>query len=105
MNEIFGKDKAPIIGKRQLTFKTNQIIEEDIIKTNEVIDMSNTELIKADKIQIENTSTKLTVATVGTTIVGAVAMSVAGIKIGLILGTVALFSGTVWSIWPEKIIK
>lgn len=30
MNELFGKDKAPIIGKRQLTFKTNQIIEDDI---------------------------------------------------------------------------
>ena len=30
MNEIFGKDKAPIIGKRQLTFKTNQIIEDDV---------------------------------------------------------------------------
>lgn len=30
MNELFGKDKAPIIGKRQLTFKTNQIIEDDV---------------------------------------------------------------------------
>jgi hypothetical protein len=30
MKELFGKDKAPIIGKRQLTFKTNQIIEDDI---------------------------------------------------------------------------
>ena len=29
MNEIFGKDNAPIIGKRKLTFKTEQIIEED----------------------------------------------------------------------------
>lgn len=30
MNEIFGKDKAPIIGKRQLLFKNDQIIEEDL---------------------------------------------------------------------------
>ena len=38
MNELFGKDKAPIIGKRQLTFKTNQIIEEDV---PELIELGN----------------------------------------------------------------
>ena len=38
MNEIFGKDKAPVIGKRQLVFKTGQIIEEDY---PELIELGN----------------------------------------------------------------
>ena len=54
MNEIFGKDKAPIIGKRQLTFKTTQIIEEDIPELIELgkqliqqIESNNDSIIRA----------------------------------------------------------
>ena len=38
MNDIFGKDKAPVIGKRQLLFKTGQVIEEDY---PELIELGN----------------------------------------------------------------
>jgi len=38
MNEIFGKDKAPVIGKRHLLFKTGQVIDEDY---PELIELGN----------------------------------------------------------------
>lgn len=95
------KDLLSIVGEHTQNIYA---IEEDIINTNDIIELSNVELLETNKLKIEQTGTKITVTTVGTTIVGAVAVSVAGIKIGLILGAVVLFGGTVWSVWPEKIL-
>lgn len=96
------QELALIIGEQTENIQT---ISEEITKANTVIETSNLELQEANEYNVVYTGTKLTVTTIGTTIVSAIAVSVAGVKIGLILGIVALTSGTVWSIWPEKINK
>ena len=80
-----------------------QIIEHEIIKVNDVVESSNMELIKVEELRADYTMTKFTVSTIGTAVIGVVAVSLVGIKIGLILCATAFTTGTVWSIWPQKI--
>lgn len=93
------KDLSLIIGNQADQI---QEIQENIVVANEIINISNDELLNADKHKIENTSTKLTISTVGSTLVGAVAFTTCGWKIGLILGGVALISGTTWAIFKTS---
>lgn len=98
--KAINQDLEEIIGvqKNQI-----QIIEQDMIKTNEVIEASNMELLEVDEQKIEYTGTKLTMSTIGATVVGTITIIIAGAKIGAIVGISALVLGTGWSVWPTKI--
>lgn len=96
--KIIHEDLLAIVGEQTQTIKE---IDQNIVQTNEVIELSNLELLDADQYKIEYTGTKLTVSTVSSTVVGTVAFVAGGWKIGLVLGVAALLGGTAWAVLPS----
>jgi hypothetical protein len=98
LNEL-NADFIKIIGHQ--TENINNIFS-DIIKTNDVIDNINNELIIIDTQKKENIHTNLKITTIGSTIIGSLLMITLGVKIGLIFGGSLLVGGTVYSLFYKK---
>ncbi len=93
------EDLIVILGEQKQNINS---IEKNVIEANEIIESSNLQLLDADKQNVATTGTKLTMSTVGTAVVGSVALTVGGWKIGLVLGAVAFIGGAAWAILPPR---
>lgn len=87
-----------IIGEQKETLHE---MEENVIKTNDIIESSNCELLEVDKQKVAYTGTKFTVSTVTTGVVAAVSLPLIGMKAGAILTTIYFLGGTAWALWPQ----